>query len=180
MLALAGCTTGDIHTASDALPLNATEGAIQLAEVKDNIDTLDAKMLAPAHGLAADAGATAHSATSMSFVDDTPPLRAIGYAQIAGQPGKTANEKRLMALKAARMEALRDLTEQVHGIRLNAETTVHDVVVRSDSLHATVSGTLRGARTVRITPTGSDSYEVEMVIDRGTLAYLVRALRGQM
>ena len=32
-----------------------------------------------------------------------------GYAQVPGQPGKTHNEKRLMAMRAARLDAMRDL-----------------------------------------------------------------------
>jgi hypothetical protein len=75
---------------------------------------------------------------------------------------------------------MRDLVEQIHGIRLTAETTVSQAVVQSDSLQALVDGTLRGAKTVSIQPTGSDSYEVILSISADTLAYLVRALRGQV
>ena len=49
-----------------------------------------------------------------------------------------------------------------------------------DGLQALVDGTLRGAKTVSIQPTGSDSYEVILSISADTLAYLVRALRGQI
>jgi hypothetical protein len=85
-----------------------------------------------------------------------------------------------MAIRAARMDALRDLTEQVHGIRINATTTIREAVVKDDSLSAVVQGTLRGARTTRVGPSGSDSYEVEMVLDRETVAYIVRALKGRV
>ena len=110
----------------------------------------------------------------------TPSLVGHGYAQVSGQPGKTHNEKRLMAMRAARLDAMRDLVEQIHGIHLTAETTISKAVVQSDSLQALVDGTLRGAKTVSIQPTGSDSYEVILSIDADTLAYLVRALRGQV
>ena len=40
-----------------------------------------------------------------------------------------------------------------------------------------VSGTIRGARTVRINPTGSDTYEVLLEIDKDTLSYLLRQAR---
>ena len=85
-----------------------------------------------------------------------------------------------MAMRAARLDAMRDLVEQIHGIHLTAETTISKAVVQSDSLQALVDGTLRGAKTVSIQPTGSDSYEVILSIDADTLAYLVRALRGQV
>lgn len=160
---LAGCVSTPPR-AVEALPLSATDQTLQLAEVKDNLDAAD-RMGAPA---------------PVAVSDGVQPLKGLGFAQIAGQPGKTHNEKRLMAIRAARMDALRDLTEQVHGIRLSATTTVRDAVVQDDSLSAVVQGTLRGARTLRVSPSGTDSYEVEMVLDRETVAYIVRALKGQV
>ena len=163
---LAGCVSTP-QTATQALPLSATEATKQLAEVKDNLDAAD-RMSAPPPPSAIASNPTVQ------------PLKGMGFAQIAGQPGKSKNEKRLMAIRAARMDALRDLTEQVHGIRINATTTVSQAVARDDSLSAVVQGTLRGARTVRVTPKGSDSYEVEMALDRETVAYIVRALKGRV
>lgn len=162
---LGACTPTGPQTATEALPLSATEQTVQLAEVKDNLDAADRMGAPPPAAVVA---------------DDARPLKGLGFAQIAGQPGKTTNEKRLMAIRAARMDALRDLTEQVHGIRINATTTIRDAVVRDDSLSAVVQGTLRGARTTRVGPSGSDSYEVEMVLDRETVAYIVRALKGRV
>lgn len=154
------------QSAQEALPLSATDTTVQLAEVKDNLDAADRMAAPPPPAVAA-----AHGVQ---------PLKGLGFAQIAGQPGKTHNEKRLMAIRAARMDALRDLTEQVHGIRISASTTVRDAVVQNDSLQAVVEGTLRGARTLRVSPSGTDSYEVEMVLDRETVAYILRALKGQI
>lgn len=165
--ALAGCVSTP-PTATEALPLSATETTRQLAEVKDNLDAAD-RMAAP----------PPPSAT-MAAEAEVRPLKGLGFSQISGQPGKTQNEKRLMAIRAARMDALRDLTEQVHGIRISASTTVRDAVVQDDSLSAMVQGTLRGARTVRVSASGTDSYEVEMVLDRETVAYIVRALKGRV
>lgn len=173
-LALMGCATA-APTAKSALPLDARENTVQLAEVKDDLDAAD-RLAAPA----APAAASAPGAAPMMFAADVPALKGLGFAQIAGQPGKTQNEKRLMAIRAARVDALRDLTEQVHGVRISGTTTVRDAVVADDSLSAVVQGTLRGARTLRVTASGSDSYEVEMELDRDTVAYIVRALKGRI
>ncbi len=170
-LALLGCATG-APTAKSALPLDARAPVRQLAAIKDDLDAAD-RMAGPAPvaGGGAMPGLSAQAAA---------PLKGLGFAQIAGQPGKTQNEKRLMAIRAARVDALRDLAEQVHGVRLSASTTVRDAVVADDSLNAVVNGTLRGAKTLRVTAKGSDSYEVEMELDRETVAYIVRALKGRV
>lgn len=166
-LALLGaCASPPSTRARDAMPLSAGPGMVQLAEVKDNLDTIDQRT------------ATAPTAAPPSALPSTvQPLIGRGFGQIAGQPGKTYNERRLMAIRAARLEAMRDLTEQIHGIRLAAQTTMQDATVTDDRLNATIQGTLRGARTRKITPRGDDGYEVELEIDRDTLGYIVRALR---
>ncbi len=175
-LVLMGCAQGT-PSAKSALPLDARTETVQLAAIKDDLDAAD-RLAAPA-AAAPVAGANA-PAGPMMFAAEVPALKGLGFAQIAGQPGKTQNEKRLMAIRAARVDALRDLTEQVHGVRISANTTVRDAVVADDSLSAVVAGTLRGARTLRVTAKGSDSYEVEMALDRDTVAYIVRALKGRI
>jgi outer membrane protein FlgP len=157
---LAGACMPTHRSAMQSLPPRANAETVQLAEVKDALDTLSPQ------------------ARVVAVKEQAPMITGMGFAQIAGQPGKTANEKRLMAIRAARVDALRDLTEQVHGIRLNATTTVRDAVVRDDHVQAVVAGTLRGAKTLSISPRDSDSYEVKMAIDRDTVAYILRAVQG--
>ncbi|MEY4983926.1 MAG: hypothetical protein RIR62_2192 [Pseudomonadota bacterium] len=176
-LLLAACAPATDH-AVGALPMDATGLTRQLAEVKDGLDAADRLDAAPTANPSANPSANI-SASQPAADAGVMPVKGLGFAQIAGQPGKTLNERRLMAIRAARMDALRDLTEQIHGIRLSATTSVRDAVVTDDRLAAVVEGTLRGARTVRITPKGTDSYEIEMAIDRDTVAYILRALRGQ-
>ena len=46
-------------------------------------------------------------------------------------------------------------------------------MVQNDTFRGVVSGTIRGARTVRINPTGSDTYEIVLEIDRDMISYLI-------
>ncbi|MFD1808754.1 hypothetical protein ACFSHQ_13420 [Gemmobacter lanyuensis] len=109
--------------------------------MKDQLDSVSAPLQAP--GIAA-AAAAAPAPT-------VEPLVGRGFAQIATQPGKTHNEKRLLAIRAARLEAMRDLTEQIHGIALQSSTNMTGSRIEIDQLAARISGTLRGAKTRRIT-----------------------------
>ena len=111
-------------------------------------------------------------------VENVPTISAMGYAVVSSQPGRSANQKRLMAIRSARMAAMRDLAEQIHGLKVEGNTTVIDLMVQNDTFRGIVSGTIRGARTVRINPTGSDTYEVLLEIDKDTLSYLLRQARN--
>ena len=110
-------------------------------------------------------------------VEKIPTISAVGYAVVSSQPGRSANQKRLMAIRSARMAAMRDLAEQIHGLKVEGNTTVIDLMVQNDTFRGIVSGTIRGARTVRINPTGTDTYEVLLEIDKDTLSYLLRQAR---
>ena len=109
--------------------------------------------------------------------DTIPTLTAVGYAVTSSQPGRTEAQKRLMAIRSARMAAMRDLAEQIHGLQVDSNTTVIDLVVQNDTFRGVVTGTIRGARTVRINPTGTDTYEVVLEIDRETIGYLLKTAR---
>ena len=113
-----------------------------------------------------------------SSVEKIPTLSAVGYAVVSSQPGRTDAQKRLMAIRSARMAAMRELAEQIHGIQVDSNTTVIDLMVQNDTFRGVVSGTIRGARTVRINPTGADTYEVVLEIDRETLSYLLKKARS--
>ncbi|NBT40921.1 MAG: hypothetical protein EBT20_10735 [Alphaproteobacteria bacterium] len=109
---------------------------------------------------------------------EVPTITATGYAAVSAQPARSQTEKRLMAIRAARLSAYRDLTEQIHGMKISAQTTVIDAVVQNDSLRGQVKGVVRGARTVRINPMGSDTYEVVLEIDRDSIRRILSAARG--
>jgi hypothetical protein len=84
-------------------------------------------------------------------------------------------QRRLMAIRAARMAAMRELAEQIHGLKVNGNTTVVDLMVNNDTFRGVVSGVIRGARTVRINPTGEDTYEIVLEIDRSTISQLMQS-----
>jgi hypothetical protein len=60
----------------------------------------------------------------------------------------SGNQKRMLALRAAKVVALRELTEVLQGVRVTGETCVEDMAVKSDQIKAAVAGTVRGAEVV--------------------------------
>ena len=112
-----------------------------------------------------------------SSVEKIPTLSAVGYAVISSQPGRTEAQKRLMAIRSARMAAMRELAEQIHGIQGDSNTTVIDLMVQNDTFRAVVKGIIRGAKTVRINPTGVDTYETVLEIDKDMMLMMLRNAR---
>ena len=107
-------------------------------------------------------------------VEKIPTITAV----VSTQPGKNVAQKRLMAIRAARMAAMRELAEQIHGLKVDSRTTVIDLVTQNDTFRTMVKGTIRGAKTVRINPTGDDTYETVLEIDREIMLLLLREARS--
>ncbi len=121
------------------------------------------------------AAAAATQAITQPKVKIVPTITGMGYASVSSQPAKSINQRRLMAIRTARLDAMRNLTEQVHGMQINSRTTVIDAVMQNDSLRATVDGLILGAKTVRINPVGADTYEVVLELDRALIDAIMRA-----
>lgn len=58
-------------------------------------------------------------------------------------------QKRIMALRAAKIMAARELSEVVDGIAISGETTVVSAAATSDTVRATVQGLIKGAQVVK-------------------------------
>ena len=108
-------------------------------------------------------------------VVNVPTLTGVGFAAVSVQPGKTTNQKRILAIKAARLDALAKLTEQIHGIQLTGSTKIAEAVIQNDTLRADIKGIILGARTVKVHPSTSDTYQVIVEIDKSMIDAIVRA-----
>ena len=110
-------------------------------------------------------------------VVEIPTITGVGFSAVSIQPGNNLNQKRILAIKAARLDALRQLTEQIHGIQVTGSTKIAEAIVQSDTLRADIQGVILGARTVKIDPSSSDTYEVVVEIDRPLIDEIVSAYR---
>jgi hypothetical protein len=83
----------------------------------------------------------------------------------APPPGvKVISQARLMAERAARAEALRNLLETVKGVRVDADTTIENFITQKDVLMIRVSGIVRGATQIDKRYLSDGSVEVTMEI----------------
>ncbi len=98
------------------------------------------------------------------------PYRAIGYASTSIQPGRNAAQKQLMAIRAAKAAALRELAEKIYGADVGAQSSVGEGRIYNDVLRMNVEGLVRGARVVSIQPIRADVYEAVLEVDPAEVA----------
>ena len=71
-----------------------------------------------------------------------PVLRATGYASISRQPGATPQMKQIKAMRASKIEAYRELSEQVNGVYISAKDSLNsNSVETSNNVNTEVDGT---------------------------------------
>ncbi len=110
--------------------------------------------------------------------DDFPVLKAVGYAVIDIQPGPSQSEKMLQAIRASKMDAYRELAEQLNGQQVRGQSSYKDLTQTSNSLDVSVAGIVRGARVVASYPRGN-TYATEMELDTRALYNINQLMAGQ-
>jgi hypothetical protein len=108
-------------------------------------------------------------------VRETPPptaewvpvtIRATG----SGAPPPSAispAQARLMAERAAKLDAYRNLLEQAYGVQITSHSTVKDFVLQNDTIRSRVDAFIKGARVVDTRHLSDGSVEVEMELTLG-------------
>jgi hypothetical protein len=75
------------------------------------------------------------------------------------------SQARLMAERAAKADALRNLLESVKGVRVDSETTVENYTTRSDRVLTRVNGIVVGARVIETRYLSDGAVEVTMAVN---------------
>lgn len=94
-----------------------------------------------------------------------PTIRAVGYAPISGQQGSDETTRTLMAIKASKLEAYRELAEQVYGQRVDGQQSLQSLIVTNTQLKSSVEGVIRGARVIKSYAVGENTYATELELN---------------
>lgn len=94
-----------------------------------------------------------------------PTIRAVGYAPISVQQGNDDTTRMLMAIKASKLEAYRELAEQVYGQRVDGDQSLQSLIVTNTQLKSSVEGVIRGARVVKSYAVGENTYATELELN---------------
>jgi hypothetical protein len=107
-----------------------------------------------------------NAAVIQGIVDQNDNILATGYAVISAQKSDIPAQQRILSIRASKLDAYRALMEQIYGQYLDANTTIGEMVMKSDTLKARVQGLVYGARLVSINPVGDDTYETTLSLDK--------------
>jgi len=86
-------------------------------------------------------------------------LSAMGYGTADMYKNYSPEQRRLMSMRASKLDAMRNLAEQIYGIQIQGHTTVSDMVVRNDDYRIYLDTFIRGARVKSITALNNNTYE---------------------
>lgn len=93
---------------------------------------------------------------------------ATGYGSQNAFGRYTVGQRKLMAMRAAEVDAYRKLAEQVYGFNVDGNTTVADFVAQNDNVRAWVEAFIRGARIVEVVPAGDGNYKATVELSGAT------------
>ena len=114
--------------------------------------------------------------TGVNEPEDFPVLRATGYAVISRQKGPSETEKEIQALRASKIEAYRELAEQLYGLRIKGSTVLVDTRETRDGVTTEIDAIVQGARVFRQYPL-KDTYVTELELD-SQIVYNLYQMRG--
>ncbi|MDH5259334.1 MAG: LPP20 family lipoprotein, partial [Gammaproteobacteria bacterium] len=104
--------------------------------------------------LATESGQNITNKTIVASGYGAPPARLLSDGQ-----------KRLLALRAAKLDAIRTLAERVSGMHIWGGATISDMALRSDRVHVQLDTFIRGARMIAMNYMNDGSYEAVMQVN---------------
>ena len=103
-------------------------------------------------------------------------LLAVGYGALGNYSQYTTGQQKLMAMRAAQVDAYRNLAEQVYGFRVWGNTAVSAFATQNDNVRSYVDSFIRGARVVNTSSIADGNFEttVELEVSQAFLDNLNR------
>lgn len=100
-------------------------------------------------------------------------IRAKGSGLEPNDPNMPQAEKALLAKRAAKLDALRNLAEQLYSVKITSDSYVRDFVLQSDEIKSKVNTFIQGARVISEEQMPDGSYQVEVELDTEPLKDIV-------
>jgi hypothetical protein len=92
-------------------------------------------------------------------------ITGVGLAAVRPDDERPHNLKQLAAIRAAKLEAIRSLAEQAHGVTLQSRSQSEKSEMGTDSIVVESGATLKGVRFIRVEPVESGIYQAVAELD---------------
>ena len=94
-------------------------------------------------------------------------IEATGEGVYPENPSLSLAQKKLMAKRAATIDAYRRLLEKLNDIEISSESKIKDFLIQHDEVSAKVSGFIRGAKIIEVRDKQDGIVEVDIMIELG-------------
>lgn len=92
-------------------------------------------------------------------------ISVVGYGSASAYEKYNEGQKKLMAIRASRLDAYRTLAEQVYGVRVAGGSTVGAMIASNDNFRVSVDAYVRGARVSNVTHAADGTVETTIEMD---------------
>jgi hypothetical protein len=112
-----------------------------------------------------------HGASRQAAQPAVVTLNATGYGAVnntacAGQCDRISTaQRKLLAMRASRLDAYRAMAEQVYGLRIEGASTVGSLALKDDSFKVYIDAFIRGARVTNVAQREDGTYETSVEMD---------------
>lgn len=165
------------------LTLLALSGLLGLTGCASGVFIKPLRASAPACGSCSTCGACKDEApnTPNSAVSASRHIQAVGRGAVAMPGQMSQGQMKLMAMRAAQVDAYRALAERVYGLSVSGGTTVSAFAAQNDNLRVFVDAFIRGARVVSVVAQADGIYEatVELPLPVAFLDCVARRAEGK-
>lgn len=116
---------------------------------------------------------------SMNWTTKTMRVKGYGFGP---ENVKQLGRRKLLAKRAAQIDAYRNLVEMIKGVQVTAKTSVRDMMLESDAIQTRTRGMLKGmeVKEVNYTKDGACEITVEVNIDEDGAFLLAAIYTGQV
>jgi hypothetical protein len=101
-------------------------------------------------------------------------LQIKGYGAPPNNPTLNKAQKKLDAERSAKMDAYRNIIEQIKGTHVDSKTTVQDFIVQDDSIMTNIQAFVRGARVIKSVLLPDGRHEVTLEISLEPLKAIIK------
>jgi len=98
-------------------------------------------------------------------------IRVNGLGAVVPRADLTHSQQRLMAMRASRVDAYRNLVERIYGLEVAGNSTVRQMATEHDQIRSFVQHVIRGAVVVDIALIDDNTYQTTLELQLGRQFY---------